>query len=111
MANLPKNVLIVEDNKEVRARICAVVDGDPELTVWAKAATIDEAKVILERGLPAVALIDLGLPDGGGETIIAWLHKHAPNVETLVLTVFGDERHVISAIQSGASGYLSLIHI
>lgn len=106
MSLMRTNVLVVEDNKDVRARICAAIESDEELTVWGEAATVKQASQLLEFDLPEIALIDLGLPDGGGETIIAWLRKHAPNVETLVLTVFGDERHVISAIQSGASGYL-----
>lgn len=106
MSGIPNNVLVVEDNKEVRARICAAIEHDTELTVWGEAATVKEASQLLSVGLPEIALIDLGLPDGGGETVIAWLNNHAPHVETLVLTVFGDERHVISAIQSGASGYL-----
>lgn len=106
MSGIPNNVLVVEDNKEVRARICAAIEHDTELTVWGEAATVKEASQLLSVSLPEIALIDLGLPDGGGETVIAWLNNHAPHVETLVLTVFGDERHVISAIQSGASGYL-----
>lgn len=106
MAGSQHNVLVVEDNKEVRARICAVIDNDAELCVWGEAGSIKEARKLLANQLPTIALVDLGLPDGGGETLIAWLRDNAANVETLVLTVFGDERHVIAAIQSGASGYL-----
>ena len=106
MPKRPHRVLVVEDNKQVRARICAAIDADAELTVFGEATTVKEASELLVRGLPELALIDLGLPDGGGETVIAWLRECAPDVETLVLTVFGDERHVISAIEAGASGYL-----
>lgn len=102
----PYNILVVEDKEEVRARICTAIENDPELTVWGEAATVEEASRLLENGLPTVALIDLGLPDGSGASLIAWLNDNAPHVETLVLTVFGDETHVTAAIQSGASGYL-----
>lgn len=106
MARLPNKVLVVEDDAEVRSVICASIAIDPDLVVCGEAGTIAEAMSLLESGFPDIALIDLGLPDGPGQTIIAWLHTHAPSVKTLVLSVFGDERHVISAIQSGALGYL-----
>lgn len=102
----PFNILVVEDKTEVRARICAAIENDSELAVWGEAATVKEASRLLKIGRPTVGLIDLDLPDGSGENVIAWLHEHAPEVETVVLTVFGDEKHVTSAIQAGASGYL-----
>lgn len=100
------SVLVVEDNTEVRSRICAAIEDDPELTVCGEAGCVAEAMSFLKDHLPAVVLVDLGLPDKDGDSIIAWLNKTAPQVESLVLTVFGDERHVVSAIESGASGYL-----
>lgn len=102
----PVDVFVVEDKKEVRARICSAIVDDADLSLWGQATSIQEALQRLATDLPAIALIDLGLPDGGGEAIIEWLHQNAPQVESLVLTVFGDEKHVITAIQSGASGYL-----
>jgi DNA-binding NarL/FixJ family response regulator len=66
--------------------------------VWGEASSIKEAGSLLKKDKPALAQIDLGLPDGGGEAIITWLSQYAPNVESLVLTMFGDEHHVISAI-------------
>jgi len=106
MTDSQYGVFVVEDNKDVRARICAAINDDPALKIWGEAGSVCEASKLLAHGLPAIALVDLGLPDDSGACIIGWLQENAPQVETLVLTVFGDENHVVSAIKSGASGYL-----
>ena len=55
---------------------------------------------------PQVALIDLGLPDSSGIEIIQWLSKNKPEINTMVVTTFGDEDHVMRSLEAGASGYL-----
>ena len=69
------------------------------------------ASVICEAAFPfllqpAVLLTDLGLPDGEGSELIR--EAVATNDKTLVMaiTVFGDESHVVSAIEAGALGYI-----
>lgn len=103
--SLANNVFVVEDQKEARARICAAIENDAHLTLWGQASSIHETLEHFATDLPAKALINLGLPDGSGEALIAWLREHASQVETLVLTVFGDTRNVVTAIQSGAFDY------
>lgn len=106
MATPPHPVLVVEDDEDVRARICRAIESEPSLTVQAAVGTFHAAISVLGRQLPRLALIDLQLPDENGATLIRWLASQAPSVDSLVLTVFGDERHVLSAIEAGASGYL-----
>jgi len=58
------------------------------------------------RGAPDVMIIDLGLPDGDGTTLIRELASTAPASDALVISVFGDEGHVVRALEAGARGYL-----
>lgn len=53
-----------------------------------------------------VYLVDLGLPDGRGETLLRWLSEERPGAELLVFTVFGDESRLLAALQAGATGYV-----
>ena len=53
-----------------------------------------------------MALIDLGLPDGDGTELIADLARRSRHTSILVVTIFGDEAHVVRALQAGAHGYL-----
>lgn len=53
-----------------------------------------------------VFLIDLGLPDGRGEALVALLARHRPEAERLVFTVFGEEARLVGALEAGATGYV-----
>jgi len=53
-----------------------------------------------------VLVVDLGLPDGSGIEVIGEAHARWPGCAIMVATTFADERHVISSIEAGASGYL-----
>lgn len=100
-------VLIVEDDAPMRAEFERMVLGHPELALESSVGTLAEAREWLLCGKPSdVAIVDLGLPDGDGTELIAMLVRQAPQTAALVTTVFGDEAHVIRAIEAGARGYL-----
>ncbi len=99
-------MLVVEDNDDVRARICTAIKQEPALALMADVATFHAASSVLGKQIPRLALIDLELPDGSGADLIRWLSTQSETVDSLVLTVFGDERHVVAAIEAGAAGYL-----
>lgn len=55
---------------------------------------------------PDVLLLDLGLPDGDGINIIRYIKEKNLATGVIVLSAFGDEKHVVEAISAGAVGYL-----
>jgi DNA-binding NarL/FixJ family response regulator len=83
-----------------------MVHAHPNLVLAGSATTIAEAQAALARVHAQVAIIDLGLPDGDGDTLIESLRITSPDTAVLVSTVFGDEAHVVRAIEAGARGYL-----
>ena len=99
-------VLLVEDDDNTRERLAQVITEHSELKLQAKAATFSEAQACLRHQMPDVLLCDLDLPDGSGIDLIKQVRSSGGNTEAMVITVFGDEHHVISAIEAGASGYL-----
>lgn len=101
-----RKVLIVEDDAPFRARFVEIIQSDPEFTVAAAVGTAAEAIIAIDRSAPDVLLVDLGLPDGKGTTVIRHAAKVAPHCEAMVVTVFGDEAHVLASIEAGATGYL-----
>jgi len=99
------NVLAVEDDAHTRQYITEVLRREESYTV-AEAASLQQGFEALGREQPDVMLVDLGLPDGSGLDLIRGARNLSVDILTLVITVFGDEKSVIGAIEAGARGYL-----
>lgn len=65
---------------------------------------------LLDRAAPDVLLVDLGLPDGSGISLIQHIREKGLNTQALVISVFGDELTVVPALEAGAQGYLLKDH-
>ncbi len=98
-------VLIIEDDQHIRERLVRAVARHPELSVCAESGFHDEGMDLLVMHRPDVLLVDLGLPDGDGVNLISKACEMG-EIESIVITVFGDETHVMRAIEAGATGYL-----
>jgi len=99
-------ILVVEDDNHTRARLCDTICESIAYTLAGSYGTLKQAKEGLRLDLPDVLLVDLGLPDGNGIDLIRLATRELPNIRIMVISVFGDECHVIDAIEAGAHGYL-----
>jgi DNA-binding NarL/FixJ family response regulator len=99
-------VALIEDDEATRQRLVRALRTEPRLDVSGAAASCAEARAMLAHDPPDVLLVDLGLPDGDGTVLIREVRARHPQTEIMVITVFGDERTVVSAIEAGAGGYL-----
>ncbi|WP_373377536.1 response regulator [Cupriavidus nantongensis] len=100
-------VLIVEDDPLALRRLVQAVDLHAAHAVVAGcASTVAEALAWLAQHQPDVLLCDLGLPDGSGIDVIRNARERYPACECMVVTVFGDDQHVLASIEAGAIGYL-----
>jgi DNA-binding NarL/FixJ family response regulator len=100
------SVLIVEDEPEFLRRFSDAVLADARLTLMAAVSTGAAAKALLDSSPPDVMLVDLGLPDIDGVELIRHAARCAPQCDVLVVTMFGDDGHVLASIEAGATGYL-----
>jgi len=102
----PVSVLIVEDDERFRAAFASVVSGAPDLHLVGTASDLPQGLLLLRELKPNVLLVDLGLPSGSGIELIRYAHGHLPTTDVMVVTVFGDEPHVMASLEAGATGYL-----
>jgi DNA-binding NarL/FixJ family response regulator len=107
MSPAPHTIFVVEDNDLTRQSLVRrITEAGAELKVTGAVGTCREIRALLEVSRPEVLLVDLGLPDGDGLDIIRETARRWPTVLVMVITVFGDEVRVVSAIKAGAAGYL-----
>ena len=104
--------LIVEDLATTADWLEGIVAQTfPHLQVQ-KVATVSAALAYLEHPLAvqplplALALVDLGLPDGSGIRVLRSLAQRYPSAMPVVTTIYDDEAHVFDALSAGARGYL-----
>ncbi|MBX3599398.1 MAG: response regulator transcription factor [Rubrivivax sp.] len=100
-------VLLLEDDPATRERLAGIVAASPGLELAAAFGELRAALAWLAvHEPPQVLLVDLHLPDGSGVDLIRAARRLAPQAEAMVISVFGDEAHVVTAIEAGATGYL-----
>jgi len=102
------DVVLTDDHPVVRAGLRAVIETEPDMRVVAELGTAEELVARVRRGDPAdVLLLDLQLGPGrlgGAEATRQIVAAGGPPV--LILTTYGSDTDILSAIEAGASGYL-----
>lgn len=100
----PARIALIEDHVTVRQALAFVLDREPGLKVVAQAGSLAEARRLSVDF--DVAIVDLGLPDGGGTEVIRELRKINPQGMVLVLTALSDRAQHARAVEAGAAAVL-----
>jgi len=100
------HVLLLEDIPEIRMWLKNLIQQ-----VFTNARVVECARVqdaLLQVGQQRfeLALIDLGLPDGSGVTVVEALRDKQPEAQSVIVTIHDDDEHLFPALQAGAFGYL-----
>src|SRR3954447_21519945 len=99
------SVLLFEYDRGFRDALASAVSQAEDLSLLGSAADYESGSLWLAQR-PDVVLMDLQLPDGNGIDLIREVSRRLPETDVMVITVFGDERHVLASIEAGATGYL-----
>src|SRR5215470_11929605 len=62
---------------------------------------------IVERELPALVMLDVGLPGEDGFALARWLRERSPRVGIIMVTAAGDTVDRVVGLESGADGYIT----
>ena len=107
MDDTPVRVLIVDDHEVLAASLAQALDAEPDLRVVGLAGTIEAAAALITSTAPDVLLLDHRLPDGDGVSAIPRLRALRTRMAVVVLTASTAEHVLVSAIEAGASGFVS----
>jgi DNA-binding NarL/FixJ family response regulator len=104
---LPAPVLLVEDDPLVRRRLEGIVlqlGYQPDALV--ATGSLAETRAFLAKQPVALALVDLGLPDGSGIDLIAEMHSADPQLRVLVISAWTTQDAILASLRAGAVGYV-----
>ena len=100
-----RRIVIVDDHGIFRAGVRSEL-GD-SIEVVGEAGTVGKAIPLVIETDPDVVLLDVHLPDGGGQAVIAGVSPERPGVRFLALSVSDAAEDVIGVVRAGARGYVT----
>ncbi|SIS70528.1 response regulator [Paracoccus saliphilus] len=98
------HILIVDDETPIRRFLRVALEAEGYAV--SEAATAHEAVASAARHAPAAMILDLGLPDADGVTVIEKLREWS-HLPVLVLSVRSDDVGKIAALDAGAQDYVT----
>ncbi len=97
-------VLVVEDEPQIRALLRTTLEASKYRVV--EAATAARADIEARTHKPDLAIIDLGLPDRDGLSVIRGIRSFSA-MPILVLSARTQEREKVDALDAGADDYIT----
>jgi DNA-binding NarL/FixJ family response regulator len=96
--------LVIDDSPDDRALVERLLRERGHRTTCAASAAAGLA--LIEQGLFDVAIVDLGMPGMSGAEALRALRARDGRLRLLVVSGFGDKRHILEALEAGADGYI-----
>jgi DNA-binding NarL/FixJ family response regulator len=104
----PVRVVVVDDHAMFRTGVRAELAAAPRRVVLAgEAEDVDSAVEQVLAHRPAVVLLDVHLPGGGGVEVMRRVAHRVPETRFLALSVSDAAEDVIGTIRGGARGYVT----
>lgn len=106
MSESPHTVLLVDDHPLLRKGVSQLLELEDDIEVVGEAANGNQAVSIALELDPDLILLDLSMKGMDGIETLQALRSEGVSSHILVFTVSDDRSDVISALKSGADGYL-----
>lgn len=104
MTNNRYKILLVEDDSGIRSVMTTLLEAADYQVILADSCGM--ARTMFASYQPDVVILDLGLPDGDGMTVLSYLRQDSlPPV--IVLSARSDDRDKVQALDAGANDYVT----
>jgi two-component system KDP operon response regulator KdpE len=97
-------ILVIDDEPQIRKLLEITLQTNGYL--FKSAASAKEGMIMASNHPPAIILLDLGLPDENGHSVLQKLRQWYTN-PVIILSVQKNEEDIIKALDNGANDYLS----
>ncbi len=102
----PKGVLIVDDHPIVRQGIQRLLAQESDLHVCGEVDSAKEARSLIEKNPPDVAVIDITLPGADGLELTKSLRAQEFKFPILIMSMHDESLYAERALRAGANGYI-----
>jgi two-component system response regulator NreC len=99
-------ILLADDHALVRQGLRALLGEEPEFNVIGEAGSGLEAIRLCGKLKPDVLVLDIMLEDVSGIEVARQVRENCPHTAVVVLSMYGDKKHVLEALQAGAKAYV-----
>jgi DNA-binding NarL/FixJ family response regulator len=99
-------ILVADDDADVRGLLETYVKGEPALSLVGAAADADQAIALAAEYKPDAAILDVGMPGGGGVRAVKEIREISPSTSMIALSGFDDRDTVLDMLGAGATAYL-----
>ncbi len=100
-------VVLVDDHVVVRSGFAQLLNLEEDLIVEGQYGSAAEAWPALSRNDIDVAVMDVAMPDENGLSLLKRLRQQRPGFRAIILSIYDTPAFVQSALDAGASGYLT----
>ncbi|MBV1787105.1 sigma-54 dependent transcriptional regulator [Marinobacterium sp. D7] len=98
---LPQPTVLVVDDEEDLRTLLEITLGRMGVTVYA-AASLQEARRLLDEYRFNLCLTDMRLPDGRGMELVEQISQELPGLPVAVITAYGNMELAVEAMRAGA---------
>jgi DNA-binding NarL/FixJ family response regulator len=99
-------IVIAEDHQIVREGLSVMLGAQPDFEVAGEAADGHTALEAVARLQPDILLVDLTMPRMTGMDVVREVRERFPRVRVIIVSMHSAEEYVVSALRSGALGYV-----
>ncbi|TNV19485.1 response regulator transcription factor [Buttiauxella sp. B2] len=100
-------VALVDDHVVVRSGFAQLLSLENDIEIVGQYSSAAEAWPALIKNQPDVAVLDVAMPDENGLSLLKRLRQQRPGFRAIILSIYDTTAFVQSALDAGASGYLT----
>ena len=100
-------ILLVDDHAVLRAGLRALLEAEPGFQVVGEAGTGEDGVRLAAQTRADVVVMDLSMPGMGGLEAVRQIAALNQGTRVLVLTMHGEEEHLLPVLEAGGSGYVT----
>jgi DNA-binding NarL/FixJ family response regulator len=99
-------LLIVDDHVLFREGLAAIIRSETDIELVGLAGSVKEAVAVARDTRPDIIMMDFYMQDGTGADAAQQILSEQPDCKIIFLSFSEDDENLITAIRSGAKGYL-----